>query len=914
MHDSFNAYNESLRTINTFLSTSLSEPFVWLAEVFDEAHRQLWPESDTTLVAPSTITAVKRSLESLPIVCTSSSDTKNNNNPNSNDDESSSEQQQQRIKLLQTPSVKRRRKQLEDEVAQRQKSRQQLDSSLLLEAVRCTRSARGAAKIAVLRNRQNFTEKTTKMRRPRSSMLRFQRELEASAVASTTSALLEPPSAPHAGADTDADASSQASASTDDGEAMPAPPIAKKQKLTRKKKTRASARVSKRLSLCDVSSCCSDSENTTQSAAATTTITTAIPTTAVALGSSESAEETTPPPLAVVKSGRSSRTPLVQVVTTRAAVAQDESETDSGVSTAPVVNKRASSVGQKRVRSIRSRSRGSSTPTVPRAAAPESPAAAPRATRSSSAPGASKLRISGSALSVECAVVLGEEVLLPVVASGGDVSGDTRLKQSPIVQLTTLSTPPPQSSSSPPPPLSRPKFWDKHDHSKPETGGVPARIGSDPETDGSGTRRLTRTVAASRRGDGAGGRRASSAGALRPTAVTTPEEDRRQTRTMRAAATASAASSDDADWEDASPLLGTRGRGPAMVSSAAKVATPGSATRSKRALRQPWSASKTRVGTNILTGVEGGSFLPKQTATKPTVSHEELEQRKREELQRKREREEEVVKKREELIKLRAEADRQKREERQRRALEARQRQEQEQLATLQRKQAERTERQGNAQLLAEQRRREELQRRQRQRKQEEAQRQRALDEAEQAAKRKKQEEAEAKRLRLEAVRKQKEDALKAKLVQQQMTKEAQKILDPAKHALNRTFTADAQSPVPNNTSQVTSYDMTPRFEQVSPQPLANPDNYNIDDLKSDDDTDDESRPKKAVPSWAKKAAIHAALLLHDRSEAAVLKLFPPEELFPPIRLEQIFPTARKNFHKRTSSANWDTPPSRRRV
>ena len=31
-----------------------------------------------------------------------------------------------------------------------------------------------------------------------------------------------------------------------------------------------------------------------------------------------------------------------------------------------------------------------------------------------------------------------------------------------------------------------------------------------------------------------------------------------------------------------------------------------------------------------------------------------------------------------------------------------------------------------------------------------------------------------------------------------------------------------------------------------------NPDNYDIDDMRSDDSTDDDSRPKKTIPSWAR--------------------------------------------------------------
>lgn len=33
---------------------------------------------------------------------------------------------------------------------------------------------------------------------------------------------------------------------------------------------------------------------------------------------------------------------------------------------------------------------------------------------------------------------------------------------------------------------------------------------------------------------------------------------------------------------------------------------------------------------------------------------------------------------------------------------------------------------------------------------------------------------------------------------------------------------------------------------------IVNPDNYDISDMRSDDSTDDDSRPKKTIPDWAR--------------------------------------------------------------
>lgn len=81
---------------------------------------------------------------------------------------------------------------------------------------------------------------------------------------------------------------------------------------------------------------------------------------------------------------------------------------------------------------------------------------------------------------------------------------------------------------------------------------------------------------------------------------------------------------------------------------------------------------------------------------------------------------------------------------------------------------------------------------------------------------------------------------------------------------------------------------------------------YSIDDLNSDDSTDDESEPVKRVPSWAQGLELKSQLLfqMHNHIE--------PDDIFvncmEPCRLDKIFLKNKERYFKRTSSAQWDSP------
>lgn len=114
---------------------------------------------------------------------------------------------------------------------------------------------------------------------------------------------------------------------------------------------------------------------------------------------------------------------------------------------------------------------------------------------------------------------------------------------------------------------------------------------------------------------------------------------------------------------------------------------------------------------------------------------------------------------------------------------------------------------------------------------------------------------------------------------------------------------------------------------------IFNPDNYDIADMRSDDSTDDDSRPKKTIPSWARSkpswffsyASYTNSIFVFVRVSGANLKgvlayqarefidtdeIFPPEALLKDPNLNEIFKIKRARFNKRTSSAVWKTPPA----
>ncbi|EHB02061.1 Inner centromere protein [Heterocephalus glaber] len=100
---------------------------------------------------------------------------------------------------------------------------------------------------------------------------------------------------------------------------------------------------------------------------------------------------------------------------------------------------------------------------------------------------------------------------------------------------------------------------------------------------------------------------------------------------------------------------------------------------------------------------------------------------------------------------------------------------------------------------------------------------------------------------------------------------------------------------------------------QMTPQghrrpPKINPDNYcNYGmDLNSDDSTDDEAQPRKPIPAWARGTQLSQAIVHQYYHPPSLAELF---GTIAPLDLEDIFKKSKPRYHKRTSSAVWNSPP-----
>lgn len=99
------------------------------------------------------------------------------------------------------------------------------------------------------------------------------------------------------------------------------------------------------------------------------------------------------------------------------------------------------------------------------------------------------------------------------------------------------------------------------------------------------------------------------------------------------------------------------------------------------------------------------------------------------------------------------------------------------------------------------------------------------------------------------------------------------------------------------------SYQITPKGQKITV--LVNPEDYGMDQ-NSDDSTDDESAPRKPIPSWAEGMQLQQAIKKHYYNPLNLNAYFGEPK---PPRLEMIFSKTKPRFFKRTSSAVWNSPP-----
>uniref|UniRef100_A0A1A8NDG3 Inner centromere protein antigens 135/155kDa n=1 Tax=Nothobranchius rachovii TaxID=451742 RepID=A0A1A8NDG3_9TELE len=115
--------------------------------------------------------------------------------------------------------------------------------------------------------------------------------------------------------------------------------------------------------------------------------------------------------------------------------------------------------------------------------------------------------------------------------------------------------------------------------------------------------------------------------------------------------------------------------------------------------------------------------------------------------------------------------------------------------------------------------------------------------------------------------------------------------------ALNVTVDVEPSSPQ--------SYAITPKGGNKPVFISKNKDDYGMDQ-NSDDSTDEESAPKKPIPSWAEGSNLRQIIMKQYFNPPDLHAVFGAVE---PPKLENIFYKSKPRYFKRTSSALWHSPP-----
>ncbi|XP_068203382.1 inner centromere protein A-like [Palaemon carinicauda] len=358
---------------------------------------------------------------------------------------------------------------------------------------------------------------------------------------------------------------------------------------------------------------------------------------------------------------------------------------------------------------------------------------------------------------------------------------------------------------------------------------------------------------------------------------------------------------------------------PGLMNSASSSSTEYRKTQKK--MFTPTEVNRTKNVGNIVSAVS--SFIKVQ-APKPT--REDLEAKKQLEMQKKREREEEIRKKKEEMLKSKAEEQKRRNEERMRRAKVAREEQERKAEEAKELQQTERRQREERLReeqskkkqiLMARKQAEEEAKARKIKELMEEEKRRleekRLADEARKAEEAKKiEEERIAEKLRLQEEEKRKKRVAEVERIARERKEMEQLKLREKERlaAANKAGTSKTASDKHNETYNKDSPESTNANSTFTMATGSNnPHDYGINNIKSDDSTDDEEAPKKVIPTWAQANQLRSALINQEYYPPDINTIFAPEDLLSMPDLVEIFPVARRRFFKRTSSAIWTTPP-----
>jgi hypothetical protein len=99
------------------------------------------------------------------------------------------------------------------------------------------------------------------------------------------------------------------------------------------------------------------------------------------------------------------------------------------------------------------------------------------------------------------------------------------------------------------------------------------------------------------------------------------------------------------------------------------------------------------------------------------------------------------------------------------------------------------------------------------------------------------------------------------------------------------------------------------KLAQHNRQTQENKEDYGINDLCSENETDDEEKPKKPIPDWASERNV-----LRTVKHQTTNKMINFTKLFKScsqsnVVLEEIFKVKKTKFSQRSSSADWQSPP-----